>query len=120
MPPDIALMTVEPVVVAAVTSPCEPIVLLTSAIPGSDELQITDAVTFRLLLSANVPVAVICTVVPGAILELTGATERDTRGAGVGGVTSEVLQPKNKSTTAYIAMIHDRGLFCMALVPILY
>ncbi|HEX9137631.1 MAG TPA: hypothetical protein VF905_11910, partial [Nitrospirota bacterium] len=72
-----------------------------------------------LLLSANVPVAVICTVVPGAILKLTGATERETNGAGAGGFTSEVLQPTKTSSTAYIVMIHGQGLFCMVFVPFL-
>ena len=116
IPPETALMTVEPVVVAAVTSPCDPGVLLTSAIPGSDEAQVTDAVTFLLPLSANVPVAVNCTVVPGAILELTGATERDTRGAGVGGLVSLVRQPTITSKVAHTATIHGQGLFCMVFV----
>ncbi len=45
IPPETALMTVEPVMVIAVTSPCEPGVLLIVAIPGTDEFQVTDAVT---------------------------------------------------------------------------
>lgn len=119
IPPEIALMTVGPMFMVAVASPCEPSMLLIVAIPGSEEFQVTDAVTLRLVLSANVPVAVNWTVVPGAMLELTGANDRDTKGAGVGGVTSEVLQPTNRNRTAYIAMIHNRGLFCMVLVLIL-
>lgn len=93
--------------------------MLIVAIPVSDESQVTDAVTFRLVLSANVPVAVNWTVVPGAMLELTGATERETNGAGAGGFTSEVLQPTNRSSTAYIATIHGQGLLCMVFVPFL-
>jgi hypothetical protein len=50
MPLEVALMTVEPVVEVAVTSPCEPEILLMSAIPVSDEAQVTDVVIFRLLL----------------------------------------------------------------------
>lgn len=117
MLPEIALMTVEPVPVVAVASPWEPGVLLIVAIPGSDEFQVTDAVTFRLVLSANVPVAVSWMVVPGAMLELTGATERDTNGAGVGGFCSLVWQPAITIKMAYTATIHGQGLFCMIFVP---
>ncbi len=112
-------MTVEPVVVAAVISPCEPGMLLIVAIPGSEESQVTDAVTFRLLLSANVPVAVICTVVPGAMLEFSGVTLRDTRGAGVGGFCSLVRQPAIRIKIAHTATIHGQGLFCMKFAPFL-
>jgi hypothetical protein len=109
--PVVAVMMVEPMVMVAVANPCEPEVLLMVAIPVSDESQVTDAVRFRLLLSANVPVAVNCTVVPGAMLELAGATERDTNGAGVGGFCSLVRQLAIMSSAAHIAMIHGRGLF---------
>lgn len=114
--PETALMTVEPMAVVAVASPCEPGVLLTSAIPRSDEFQVTDAVTFRLLLSANVPVAVNCTVVPGAMLESAGATERDTSGAGTGGFCSLARQLEIRSSTAHITEIHCQDLFCMVSV----
>jgi hypothetical protein len=117
MLPEAAVMRVEPMVMVAVANPCEPGVLLTSAIPGSDESQVTDAVRFRLLLSANVPVAVNCTVVPGAMLESAGATERDTNGAGVGGFCSLVRQLTIMSSAAHTAMIHGRGLFCMVSAP---
>ena len=50
MPLEVAVMTVEPAVEVAVTSPCEPEILLMSAIPVSDEAQVTDVVIFRLLL----------------------------------------------------------------------
>jgi hypothetical protein len=50
MPTEVAVMTVEPVVEVAVTSPCEPGELLMPAIPVSDEAQVTDVVIFRLLL----------------------------------------------------------------------
>ena len=118
MPSATALMTVEPeVMVAAVASPCEPGVLLIVAIPATDEPQVTDVVTFRLLLSANVPVAVNCAVVPGAMLESTGDTERDTRGTGAGGPTSLTLQPATASTRAHAATIHGQGLLCIVFIP---
>jgi hypothetical protein len=110
MPSEIALMTVEPMFMVAVASP----VLLMDAIPGSDESQDADAVTFRLLLSVNVPVAVNCAVVPGAMLELTGATERDTSAAGVGGSTFFVLQLTIRSSAVHTTTIHGRGPFCMS------
>ncbi|HUI67457.1 MAG TPA: hypothetical protein VL087_04550 [Nitrospirota bacterium] len=117
MPSATALMTVEPVVmVAAVASPCDPGVLLIVAIPAAAESQVTDVVTFRLLLSANVPVAVNCTDVPGAMLELTGATERDTSAAGVGGSTVFVLQLTIRSSAVHTTTIHVRGPNCMSSV----
>ena len=115
MPLEIALMTVGPMVMVAVASPS----VLIVAIPGSDESQVTDAVTFRLLLSANVPVAVNCTVVPGAMLESAGDTERDTSAAGVGGLCSLVRQPAITSKVAHTATIHGQCLFCMVFVPFL-
>jgi len=112
IPSEIALITVGPMFMVVVASP----VLLMVAIPVSDESQVTDAVTFLLLLSANVPVAVNCAVVPGAMLELTGATERDTSGAGVGGSTFFVLQFTIRSSAAHTTTIHGRGPFCMSSV----
>jgi hypothetical protein len=106
-------MTLGPMVMVAVASPC----VLIVAIPGSDESQVTDAVRFCLLLSENVPVAVNCTVVPGAMLESAGATERDTSAAGVGGLCSLVRQPAIMSKVAHTATIHGQGLFCMVFVP---
>lgn len=50
MPPDVAVMKVDPVVEAAVTRPCKPGTLLMVAIPLSDESQLTDVVIYRLLL----------------------------------------------------------------------
>ena len=51
-------------------NPFEPAASLTSAIPGSDEVQVAKIVKFCwvLLLSDNVPVAVYCSVVVGAML----------------------------------------------------
>jgi hypothetical protein len=51
MPPEAAVITVEPVVeAAAVARPCECGELLMVAIPGSDESQTTDVVIYCLLL----------------------------------------------------------------------
>jgi hypothetical protein len=113
IPPETALMTVEPMFIVAIASPC----VLIVAILVSDEPQVTAVVTFRWLLSANLPVAVNCTVVPGAMLLISDATERDIRGAGAGGFISETLHPANTSSTAYSARTHGRRLICMALFP---
>jgi hypothetical protein len=117
MLPEAAVMMVEPMVMVAVANPCEPGILLIVAIPITDESQVTDAVRFRLLLSANVPVAVNCTVVTGAMLELAGATERDTNGDGVGGFCSLVRQLAIRSSAVHTTAIHGRGLFCMVSAP---
>ena len=42
-----------------------------------EELQTTDVVMFRVVLSENIPVAVNCSVVPGAILGFIGVTAID-------------------------------------------
>jgi len=120
MPSATALMTVEPPVpVIDVARPCEPGSLLIVTL-GSDEPQVTDVVTFRSLLSANVPMAVYCTVVPGAMLQSTGDTERDTRGTGgtgAGGFCSLTRHPAIKIKIAHAATVHGQGLFCMVFVP---
>ena len=48
--PVVAVIMVVPVAEAAVTRPCEPVALLMSAMPISDEAQVTDVVIFCLLL----------------------------------------------------------------------
>jgi hypothetical protein len=50
MPLETAVMMVVPVVVVAVTRPLVPATLLMSAIPVSDEFQVTDVVIYALLL----------------------------------------------------------------------
>jgi len=119
MSPETALMTAAPMAMVAVASPCEPGALLIVAIPASDEPQVTDVVTLRLLLSANVPVAVNCAVVPGATLDLFGGgdTEMDTKATGAGGLCSWTLQPAVTSKRAHAATTHGQGLFCMVFVP---
>jgi hypothetical protein len=85
MPEDVAVITAEPrEVVVAVTRPREAEALLTTAIFASDEVQVTEDVRFLWVLFENVPVAVNRTLVPGAMLELAGVTERETRVTGTG------------------------------------
>jgi hypothetical protein len=79
IPPDVAVMVVEPAL-TAVARPWLPMV----AIPLSAELQATEAVKSRKLLSEYLPVALNCTVVPGAILVPAGVTATETKVAGAG------------------------------------
>jgi len=80
--PDVAVIVVVPVE-TEVASPLEPAALLMVATVVDDELQITDVVTFCVVLSEKVPAAVNCCVVPGAILGLAGMTAIDTSVADV-------------------------------------
>ena len=82
MIPEVAVMVVEPMFKVAVASPCEPDPLLMFAIPVSDELQVTLNVRFRGMLSEKVPIALSCMTVPGAMLELTGVTDRESNTGG--------------------------------------
>lgn len=79
--------------VVAVANPFEPAVLLMVAIPGVDEVQVADDVRFCMLPFEYVPVAVSCAVVPGAMLEFGGVTDKETSVAGVPEFTPEVPQP---------------------------
>jgi hypothetical protein len=81
MLPDVALIVAEPAV-TDVARPFEPAALLMVATAVLDELQVTDAVRFCVVLSEYVPVAVNCWLVPGPMLGLAGVTERETRVAG--------------------------------------
>jgi hypothetical protein len=79
MLPDVAVIVVEPAA-AEVASPLvlEPAALLMAATAVADEFQITDAERSCVVLSENVPVAVNCCVVPGAMLGLAGVIARET------------------------------------------
>jgi hypothetical protein len=57
--PEVALIVVDPAA-TDVASPFEPAALLIVAMPVLDELQVTAAVRFCVVLSENVPVAVNC------------------------------------------------------------
>jgi hypothetical protein len=89
MLPDAAVTVVEPVATAA-TKPLEPAALLTVATPTLDELQVTAAVRFCVVLSEYVPVAANCWAVPLATLVLAGVTVMKTR---IAGVTVNVDEP---------------------------
>ena len=77
MPPDAAVIVVEPAV-AAVAIPLDPAALLMVATAVTDEVQVTDVVRFCVLLSEKVPVAVNCCTVPLAIEGLVGVREMET------------------------------------------
>ena len=79
MPLETAVMVVVPrVLVCAVTRPRGPTLLVKVAILISEELHVVEDVMFRVLPFENVPVAVSCAVVPGAMLELGGVTDKET------------------------------------------
>src|SRR6266567_731696 len=84
-PPKAAAMVVEPVEPLAgdAARPLEPAALLIVATPGVDEVQVTAVVRSCLVLSANVPIAANCWLVPRAMLGLSGATSMATRVAAV-------------------------------------
>jgi hypothetical protein len=89
MLPDVAAIVVEPAA-TEVASPLEPAKLLMAATAAADELQVTDSVRSCVVLSENVPVALNCCVVPGAMLGLAGVTAMETS---VAGVTVTVVDP---------------------------
>ena len=64
---NVASIVVDPALTAVVT-PFEPGVLLTVAIDGSSVVHVTNVVRSCVALSCNVPIAVNCLVVPGAML----------------------------------------------------
>jgi hypothetical protein len=102
MVPDTAVMTAEPVVVAAViTSPR----LLTVAIPVSDELQVADDERFCFVRFEKVPVAVNCRVVPGAMLGFVGVIAIEDSVAGGAGVPFTLSPPPHAVSSA---TSHDR------------
>lgn len=114
--PEAAIMMAEPMFKVAVASPCEPGALLMVAIVASDEVQVTDVVRFRVVPFEKVPMAVSCVVVSGAMLESSGATDRETStGAGLPVSSFVVPQPRTNAgrSTAATITIHDRNLFFM-------
>jgi hypothetical protein len=64
--------------------------LLTIAVDAADELQVTTEVTFCVLLSVNVPVAVNCWVAPRIMLGVCGLIASDTSATGF---TTSVADP---------------------------
>lgn len=66
----------------ALAKPFVSAALLTDRTCELDDAQVADAVTSCVVPSEKVPVAVNCWVLPAAMLELTGVTDRETRVAG--------------------------------------
>ncbi len=85
MLPEAAVIVVVPAE-TAVASPFVPAVLLTEAIPSSNEVQVTEDVRFCLPPFEKVPCAVNCKVVPGAMLGESGLMAMDTSEGGGGGL----------------------------------
>jgi hypothetical protein len=100
MVPDVAVIVVEPAA-TAVANPFEPDVLLMVATLVVDELQIAVDVRFWVLPLENVPVAVNCWVVPGAMFALAGVTAIDTS---VAAVTVRVADPDSAPDVAVIVV----------------
>lgn len=84
-----------------VAKPFEPAALLMFAKEVVDELQTTDVVRSRVVLSAKVPVAVNCWLVPQLMLGLVGVTAIETSGAAV---TVNVVLPEIPSALAVIVV----------------
>jgi hypothetical protein len=82
VPPEKLAETVAVPVARALARPFVPAVLLTDRTWALDEVQVASAVTSCVVPSEKVPVAVNCCVLPAAMLELTGVTDRETRLAG--------------------------------------
>ena len=66
-----------------VAEPFDPLALLIEATTGFELPQVTDVVRFCVLESLYVPTAVNCSVVPAAMLGLTGVTAIETKVAAV-------------------------------------
>ena len=122
-----AVIVVVPMFRVVVARPRAPTALLMVATLAFDEFHVEDVVRSSMLPFENVPVAVSCTVVPGAILELAGDTDIETSVMSVGGelelydVEVEPVQPcrkAEKSTMVVIrvVLIHARHL--LAMVPL--
>ena len=80
--PDVAVMIVLPAATDA-TIPLEPAALLIVATDVARELHVTDPVRSCVELSVNVPIAVNCSAVPGAMLGDVDVTAIDTSAAAV-------------------------------------
>jgi hypothetical protein len=121
-----AVIVVVPVLArAAVARPCDPAALLMFATVVSDEFHVVDVVMFRVLPFENIPKAVSCVVVPGAILWLDGEIEMETRLGSGPLVTANSPDPPHAwrnitSTTDAVTVIFvlHRNFFFMLPLPI--
>jgi hypothetical protein len=92
--PDVAVMVAVPTP-SPLANPPDP-----TPATGDDELHVTLLVTFCVLPSLNVPVAVNCWFVPFAIVALPGFTPIDTN---TGAVTVKAAEPATEPEVAVIA-----------------
>jgi hypothetical protein len=79
------------------------------------EFHLTDFVMSCTLPSANVPVAVNCCEIPGAITDWAGVTMMDTSGAGV---TVSMADPETDPDAAVIVVVPVAALTALPLEPI--
>lgn len=119
IPLETAVSVAVPMFDVAVAMPQEPTALLMVATLASDEFHVADAVMSRVPPFENSPVAVSCTVVPGAMLEFAGETDIDTSVAEMTRLDSvKPVQPCRKEEKSTIvvdraALIHALHLLVM-------
>jgi hypothetical protein len=118
MPLETAVIVVVPMLACAFAKPGDPTALLMVATLVFVEFHVAVVVMFCMLPFENVPMAVSCAVVPGAMLEFTGVTDIETSvGAGPGDdpVGPQPCRKIEKSTAvvARLMLIHTRNLLFM-------
>jgi hypothetical protein len=119
IPLETAVIVVVPVFVVAVARPRDPTALLMVATLISVEFHVAVAVIFCMLPFENVPMAMNCAVVPGAMLESAGVIDTETSVAE--GVETDPVDPpqpcrktaKSAIIVARMMLIHDRNFLFM-------
>jgi hypothetical protein len=87
---------------------------LTVATAVFDDVQVAELVRFWVLPSVNVPMAVYCTVPPGATDELAGVTVRETR---MGATTLNAVEPDTEPELAVIVAFPSPALVARPADP---
>ena len=100
MPPEEAVMVVEPVP-TAVANPTEPTALLSVAVAVDEELHVTAVVRFAVEPFEYVPMAVNCRLAPLMVREEAGTIVSDTRATLV---TVNVVAPVTEPTAALMVV----------------
>lgn len=100
MEPIVAMMVVSPAA-SPVTLPLVPVALLAVANDVTDELQVADVVRSWVVPFEYVPIAENCSVVPAAMLPLTGVTAMD---LSIALVTGRVVEPVMVPNVAVIVV----------------
>ncbi len=113
-----AVIVVVPMLASAVARPGDPTALLMVATLVFVEFHVAVVVMFCMLPFENVPVAVSCAVVPGAMLEFAGVTDIETSITGGPGVDPAGPQPcrkieKSIAVVARLMLIRARSLLFM-------